>query len=266
MKVLISLPIYKRNWILPYWFKAIEQQDINLSEIGFSFQVAPYKEDKETHHALMDWFESHPQVACFAMNTLPSIDHHHHDNGKRVWDVEAYTKMSRMRNALLDLGTSLDPDYYFSLDSDIILERPTTISSLIELAEPGCAVSPLMYMRHFGISYPSVMSWVNEPGGKAFRHLDSYKIGTVFQSDIIMAAVLMSKEVYKNSRYSPHRQGEDLGWSADCARQGFTLLSASNIYCPHIMHQSSESMPGIKGPGVLDLYLEHGDDRGTNVN
>jgi hypothetical protein len=266
MKVLISLPIYKRDWILPYWFKAIEDQDIDLSDIGFSFQVASYEEDKETHHALMDWFGSHPQVACFALNTIPAINHHHHDNGKRVWNVEAYDKMSRMRNALLDLGTSLDPDYYFSLDSDILLEDPKTISSLIDLAQPGYAVSPLMYMRHYGISYPSVMSWVDKPGGRAYRHLDSYKIGTVFQSDIIMAAVLMSKDVYTKTRYAPHRQGEDLGWSADCALKGFKLLSASNIYCPHIMHKSSESMPGIKGPGILDHYLNYGDDRGTNVN
>lgn len=262
MRLLISLPIYKRDWILPHWFAAIEKQDIDLSDIGFSFQVASMEEDPLTHELLLEWFSSHPQVQHFVLNNIDELSHRHHENGRRVWNVEAYNKMSMMRNALLETATSLQPDYYFSLDSDIILEDPQTLTKLMALAEPRCAVSPLMYMKHYGVSYPSVMSWVDKPGGKAYRNLNAYKQGTNFNADIIMAAVMMSKEVYENARYFPHPQGEDLGFAADCARFGFNLISAQTIYCPHIMHESSASMPGIKGPGILDVYLRSGDDRG----
>lgn len=261
MKVLISLPVYQRAWILPLWFAMIEQQDIDLSDVGFSFQVASYEEDKATHDVLFDWFTQHPEVACFVLNEINDLDHQHHEDGHRRWDIGAYDKMCAMRNALLDTAESLNPDYLFSLDSDILLENPSTISGLIELTQPGTAVSPLMYMKHYGINYPSVMTWENVPGGRASRVMRRYKIGQTFKSDVIMAAVMMSKEVYTTARYFPHKQGEDVGWSADCAKHGFKLFSASQYYCPHIMHQSSANVKGIKGPGILDIYLNEGDDR-----
>ena len=69
-----------------------------------------------------------------------------------------------------------------------------------------------------------------------------------------MAAKLMSKEVYNNSRYKFHPQGEDLGWSADCKDKGFNLYCASYIYTPHIM-----------GREELKKFLSQGDERNSLV-
>jgi hypothetical protein len=97
--------------------------------------------------------------------------------------------------------------------------------------------------------YPSVMSWSNDPGGQAYRK-EVYPIGEYFQSDIIMAAKMMSKKVYENVNYSLHLQGEDLGWSGNAAKLGYKLYSASYIYSPHIMHKQ-----------MLDHFLQNGDSR-----
>ena len=210
----------------------------------------------------MNWLEKHPNVAHFSLHQEDSIKHYHHINGKRAWGKDDYQKMSLMRNYLLDQASVLGPDHYFSLDSDILLDDPNTLIKLQHYAYNGAAVSPLLYMRHYGCDYPSIMSWYNgQIGGRGFREVKNYPIGHVFQADIIMAAVMMSKPVYKIARYFQHPQGEDLGWSASCAKNGFKLYAASDIYCPHIMHESSTSMNGPKGPGILDVYLAGGDDR-----
>lgn len=262
MKLLISLPVYKRSWILPLWFSLIEKQEgLSMSDVGFSFQLAPYEEDKETHDVLFDWFSSNPKVSSFVLNTISDIPHRHHDDGHRYWDGKEYNKMTLMRNALLDTANALEPDFLFSLDSDILLENPDSINRLISYCKPGTAVSPLMFMTHHGVNYPSVMSWVDKPGGRAFRDLNNYKLGTIFKADIIMAAVMMSPEAYNKTRYQHHHQGEDLGWSFSCYQNNIDLYSVSNLYCPHIMHKSSSSVKGKTGPGVMDIYLAHGDDR-----
>jgi hypothetical protein len=158
--------------------------------------------------------------------------------------------MVSLRNGLLKRVRELNPDYYFSLDSDILLENPNTIELLIAHINSGAdAVSPLMFMTPVGDMYPSVMSWRNDVPGKAFRK-PKYPIGKYFQSDIIMAAKMMSKKVYQNIDYVIHEQGEDVGWSYQCRLHDFKLFSASYIYAPHIM-----------SIGMYHQFLETGDAR-----
>jgi hypothetical protein len=81
------------------------------------------------------------------------------------------------------------------------------------------------------------MKWNENAGGKAHRD-DNFPLGTYFKADVIMAAKMMSREVYQNINYRMHTQGEDLGFSADCAEKGFNLYCASYIYSPHIMSRA----------------------------
>jgi len=134
--------------------------------------------------------------------------------------------MVNLRNILIQKVREYNPDYFFSLDSDILIKNPATIELLIaHLKEGADAVSPLMYMTPVGTAYPSVMKWIDQPGGRAHRDLE-FPIGTYFKSDVIMAAKMMSRDVYHNIDYAVHQQGEDLGWSGACAETGFNLYSA----------------------------------------
>ena len=249
MFVLIGAPVYKREWILDDWFSAIERQDFPLSDIGFVFECAP--DDHGTMEKLMEFQMRHPELRCFDIQVNSTVEHETHVEGKRQWMPHQYQKMATLRNNLLERVVAHSPDRYFSLDTDVILESPTTISELVKLTQTHDAVAPLMFMALEGIKFPNLMQWVLGPGGSASRRPPStYDYGNVFRSDVIMAAVMMSKPVYLSARYYWHRQGEDLGWSADCAMKGFKLYSASHIYTPHIMSRAA-----------LARYKEIGDDR-----
>lgn len=252
MNVLIGLPIYDRAWIVPDWFAAIEQQNFPLENLGFIFITAPH--DPETIRELVRWSEAHPQVTCFDIVTNYDEPHDGHPEGSRIWTHAKYAKMATLRNQLLDLVTCREPDLFFSLDSDILLENPNTIRYLAQLSAHLPAISPLLYMTPQNIDFPSTMSWLDNPGERAARAPD-YPIGTVFQTDVIMAAKMMTPDVYRRVRYEFHHQGEDLGWSAQAARLGIPLYAATTIYCPHIMSRSK-----------LLEYKESGDIRKGIVN
>lgn len=253
MFVLIGMPVYKRDWILPTWFDAIERQDWPLDQIGFIFEVA--SDDHQTTDALLSWHGRHPEVRCFDLSVNTRIEHVQHPDGHRTWNLPRYQAMAEMRNRLLELAVCRNPDRYFSLDSDMILMDPTAISQLVSLTESLDAVAPLAYMTQEGIDYPNVMTFIPNTQMKQALRFGNYPLGTVFKVDVIMGAKMMTRPVYQGARYRCHSQGEDLGWSANCAELHFQLWSASHLYASHVMHPSS-----------LGPFLASGDSRRCVAN
>lgn len=253
MKILIGGPVYQRDWILGEWFDAIERQTIPLSDLGFIFELGP--NDEPTHKVLTEWHAAHPEVQAFDMRVMPKIKHRSHPDGRRIWRARDgdYSRMSKLRNSILERVRCIRPERFFSLDSDILLEHPQTLEYLYELTKTKDAVSPLSYMFPVDKAYPNIMSWAGVPGLRACRIIGSYPKMSVFKADIIMAAVMMTPKVYDSVNYKDHPQGEDPGWSFECYKAGIELWSASNIYCPHIMHQY-----------MLDDYRKIGDTRSIN--
>ena len=248
MKLLIGCPIYKRDWILHHWIRCLLGQSIPIEDVGFVFEVAP--DDSATISALNAWKNFDKRIPYFNIKVRSDINHFQHENNGRQWSISKYVNMVSLRNSLLDTVREVSPDYYLSLDSDILLTNPNTLELLIAHIKSGAdAVNPLMFMTPFGTMYPSVMSWRQDVPEKAFRE-EKYPLTRYFKSDVIMAAKMMSKKTYTNIDYSVHEQGEDVGWSLNCKNQGYNLYCASYIYAPHIM---SEVM--------YESYLSNGDDR-----
>lgn len=232
--ILVGGPVYKREWVLPDYFGAIERQDWPLDQIGFIFECAP--NDPETVQVLVDYSHQHPELKCFDISINTEDSHVAHPEGFRTWTRERYTIMAKMRNKLLTRVMVHDPDRYFSLDSDILLENPATLTELFQLTETLDAVSPLTFMTPTDINFPSTMTWLPDFRG-AIRPL--YPLGTLFKSDVIMAAKMMSKKVYQTARYNFHHQGEDLGWSMSCRSLGYSLWCASHLYASHVMSRAA---------------------------
>lgn len=251
MKLVIGCPIYKRDWILNHWIRCIKAQSIDSSSIGFVFETSA--SDLATLSMLEAWKHYDQPYACFDIVVRDDLPHHQHSGNGRQWTLSRYENMVRLRNGLLERVREHSPDYFFSLDSDILIENPNTIELLIAHIKEGAdAVSPLMFMTPVGDMYPSVMTWLNNGTDTATR-LPRYPIGTYFQSDVIMAAKMMSRKVYEGIDYVIHKQGEDVGWSWACKQAGHRLFSASYIYAPHIM-----------APIFYEEYLKSGDSRASD--
>ncbi len=239
--IIIACPVYQRAWILPTWLDMIAKQDYPKENIGFIFELGP--DDDETHEILWQFQMDHPEYLLFDGQILMTIAHSAHNaEGWREWSQERYYNMVTMRNNLLERATSLENhfDFYFSLDSDILLEDPQTLRKLVQHAEEepeGDVFSPLMYMTPMDTNYPSAMTWIDKPGHRATRNLDLYYPGQRFRADIVMAAVFMRKEIFTTCRYQWHRQGEDLGFARSLSDAGYKSYATWDIYCPHIMSE-----------------------------
>lgn len=238
--ILIGCPVYDRAWILPTWFEFIEKQNYPKANIGFIFELGD--NDDETHDVLWNWQVAHPEYKGFDAQIYMRISHEAHPDGTRVWGAQKYENMVTLRNNLLErvAGLSEQYDYYFSLDSDILLEDPETLNKLVAHAESlagADVLSPLSYMTPFDTEFPSAMTWVNDPGAQAIRDLNKYPVGEVFEADIVMAAVFMKKHVFEKIRYRWHLQGEDLGFATNLAYNDLHSYAVWDIYCPHIMHR-----------------------------
>lgn len=253
MKILIGCPIYKRDWILHHWIKCVVNQSIDLKNIGFVFEVS--SEDTKTLEILNIWKRIQKEIPYFELKYRDDIPHFEHEENSRQWTMSKYANMVSLRNSLLETAREVEPDYYFSLDSDILLENQNTIELLTAHIKSGAdAVNPLMFMTPIGDQYPSVMNWRLDVPHKAYRE-QRYPLGTYFKSDVIMAAKMMSKKVYNSINYSIHEQGEDLGWSYECKLNGYNLFCASYIYAPHIMSKT-----------MYENYLRDGDYRLENYS
>lgn len=248
MKLLIGCPIYKRSWILPTWIKCIISQSVDMSNIGLVFEAAP--DDESTIASLEAWKKYDKRIPYFNINIREDIPHFEHSENGRQWTVSRYENMTSLRNSLLSKVREVEPDYYFSLDSDILIENTSTLELLIaHIVDGADAVSPLMFMTPHNILYPSVMSWRSQQDTMAYRE-ERYPLGTYFQSDVIMAAKMMSKKTYTEVDYSIHNQGEDVGWSLNCREKNLKLFSASYIYAPHIMNKI-----------MYNMFMQNGDER-----
>jgi hypothetical protein len=248
MKILIGCPIYKRDWILNHWVNCIKSQSVDPTSLGFIFETSP--DDLSTIAMLKSWKQQDSTAAHFEIMERKDIPHYEHDVNSRQWTISKYDNMVNLRNHLLERVREISPDYYFSLDSDILLQHPNTLELLVSHIKEGAdAVSPLMFMTPVGDMYPSVMTWCNDGTNSATR-LPRYPVGSLFQADVIMAAKMMSKPVYENIDYCLHHQGEDVGWSWNCKLAEYKLYSASYIYAPHIM-----------SPIFMNDFIEKGDNR-----
>jgi len=170
--------------------------------------------------------------------------------------------MVLLRNDLLERATVLEDqfDYYFSLDSDLLLEDKSTLSKLVAYAQEDrsrSVISPLSYMTPYDTDFPSAMTWIDRPGGRAMRNHSLYQVNSLFKADIIMAAVFMQKDVFTKVRYRWHQQGEDLGFATSLAYEGKDAYAAWDIYLPHMMYRSmlydylSSGIDGRKTPTFI---------------
>lgn len=267
MDCLIACPVYKRDWILPEWLDLISKQTVGLNNLGFLFLMAEEKDDPKSYKILFDWQSKNPEINFFDIITEPSPHHKIHPPGVRSWRHEDYRKMAFFRNRILQRVKQIRPPNFLSLDSDILLTNPQTIEVLLDRLKNYDAVSPLVYMSPIDEKYPNILSWKNpfKPGTETVRNRKKYPMGTTFQADVIMAAVLMSPEAYMTTKYYPHVAGEDVGWAYDMYKRKLTMGLVSELYCPHIMHEKlPEQFPDIlkNAPGIYENYKKYGDPRG----
>jgi hypothetical protein len=216
MSILVGCPVYKRGWVLPRWFEHVDKAcAVAGVEPEFAFVVDP--RDDET----MDAITEYPGVGYVWGR---EEDEPHPD--ERKWNTARWHWMVELRNDLLAIARAVQPDFFLSVDSDILL-HPDALKNMLETAEQADAVGGKVYMTPLGRQFPSYATL--KTGG-----LKREESSDVFRTEIIMALKLMKPAAY-NVDYAFHEQGEDIGWSLACKEAGLVLKWDGRVASKHVM-------------------------------
>lgn len=220
MKLVVGCPVKDRAWILPDWFSALESQGVDYEAL---FILSPSEDDTEAilkeHEATILWDERPGRP-------LYEIDQH-------CWgSVDNYDYLSSMRNRMVEEAMARGADYFFSLDSDIILP-PGGLKQLLRFAQGKEGVFSPRVNLATGQVANNVMQWDQNTPELANRDVAWPPSGQV---DVVMAAMLLDR-VGMQCRWSSHPQGEDIGFSLDAYTKHIKLWWLGELRCDHWMHR-----------------------------
>lgn len=234
--IVVGCPVSKREWIMDHWFN-FTKQALDRVECRFRYVFVGDASGDETFEVI--------QRRAGDLATVVET-HEYRALDERSWTTERKNQMVVYRNVMLDAVRAMEPDYFLSLDSDILL-HPDAISSMIdtlhrkrwdtfaEAVGGKCYMTPLpegplVNNPRVGTACPSFLL-----KGRAgmFRRRDP-EIPSVIEVDILMAIKLMTPAAYAID-YQPHQWGEDIGWSLACHDAGLRFLWDGQVTNKHVM-------------------------------
>lgn len=232
--------MWRRDWIIMKWWTAIiaacEVVDIkpHLIFLGDPADVETQRaisiiEDfavkggrQRVHRA---WMEQPPHRARDDLGQTRA----------RSWQRQDIEFMVELRNRLLKEVRWLEPDLFWSVDSDILV-HPEALKCSLETLQVGRrdrqdlgfdAVASRTYLDRI---LPINPNYANRTRNDNFYRPDWHGVGGV---DVIMALKLMKPDAYFVD-YRYHEWGEDIGWSDACRERGLHLAFDGRTYSRHV--------------------------------
>ncbi len=220
--LVVGCPVRQRSWIIDDWFEHVE--------------VATRRAGLEVVYALVgDRRDLTVQILkdrCLLAKRRLLFTHVDEDvtaPDERQWNELRFARMVVLRNVLLGMVREAGPRHFLSLDSDILLGKDTLVG-LCEAIENFDAVGGATWMTPTSRRIPNC-GWLKGQRGLIRPQVDHEGVIPV---GVIMALKLMAPSAYAVD-YELHAQGEDLGWSAACARAGVRLGWDNRWPSKHVM-------------------------------
>lgn len=243
MKLLIHTPISNRAWILPEWWKALCSQELSDHDVSILFDVNASSDG--TYELLDCYSKDHPfntmHIRERAWRSLDLPDHQ--------WNEMRYARMRLMRNGALEMAQDQKCDALFSLDSDVLLRDPVTISHLMEAHVPLIAG---VFMATWGNPAADALPNVWEQGQNemsnqflydAPRSKSHYRVGGLGACTMIRREVWEMGVSYDQLYNMPSNyRGEDRDFCVRAVAAGFDLMACAHTTIDHV------DRPKIKEP------------------
>lgn len=218
--IVVGCPVRDRAWCLPEWFTRIEAACKLAEEKPHYVFVGDPVHDRDTFLAIDTNCRVYGRECSIVSLNEP------YESYKRVWNLIRFGEMARLRNSLLKRVRELEPEHFWSVDSDILVAKDA-LTSALEARSRFDAVGSRCYMTERGTIAPSYAmlngGGLVRPDGKGCHPVD-----------VIMAVKLMSPKAYYVD-YETHRQGEDIGWSIAARKQGVKLGWDGRTISKHLM-------------------------------
>jgi hypothetical protein len=219
MRLALGCPVYNREWSLPRWFQCIFDQKLDPKKIDLIFAYTEGNDN--TKDILEKYGQKFNSLSIIDCNKIKAF-------GDR--DSERYYSLVILRNRIFDRLRELQPDYFFSYDSDILLPEGTLkglIKDKKDIVGPWVDLVPPN-----GI--PNTVTKI----GDGFRRRKPYdqfypKTG-LYEVDTVFAVSLMAAPVFNTCTYMYHPGGEDYGFAINVMNAGFKSFMDANYIGTHL--------------------------------
>lgn len=228
--IVFGCPIANRSWVIDRWWSAINGKQVVDQQWSTVFMYSPSEDDTLAKLCALEGDVTILE-AVEEIRTREEMDLHR-------WPETHFEHMSRWRNALLDHCEKVGAEWFFSVDSDIILppmtaQRLQAVLGRFSGMNYG-AIAPAVNMAvHIDAHAYNFMQWNPQSTDDAYRPTLPMP-NEPFTVGVIMGAMLIHRSAF-HVRWEAHPQGEDLGWSRDAQRKDVRLLLDPTIQCNHLM-------------------------------
>lgn len=220
MRIGVGCPIFEREWCLPRWFQCLFNQRVNPKNIDLVFAYTPGTD--ATMEIIEKYGSKFGSLSILDCADLPAF---------KERDNERFFPLVILRNRIIDKLREIQPDFYFSYDSDIIIPEgclKTLIKDNKDIVGPWLDLVPPGLIPNCA-SIEGKDGFVRrKPYALHYPQSGLYKVDTVF------AAFLMKNEVFNSCTYAWHPAGEDFGWALDVRSKGFESWMNGDIIANHL--------------------------------
>lgn len=240
MRLALGAPVAGRAWILPHYLAAIARQTLVPRDLCFL-----YSESADLTRWLLMGASSYPELRETTVLIDERLDlpfYSREIRNRDTADPNRAIHFSALRNALREMFLRTDADVFVSLDTDIILDDPTSLERLVAALADGWDVACARTCLHplGGVSecynagfWPtSDRGDFRRPWGRATRR--TVEAGTRIPIDIPMAAYAITREALEKCEYKPHEAGEDLGFADELDRYDFGSVWCTDVVVRHV--------------------------------
>lgn len=221
--LVVGCPVRQRQWIIQDWFDHVELTSV---ELGWAPTYAFVGDRRDPTMGLIE-------QRCADQDRRLLFVHVDDDDvdrpDERVWNQRRFQHMVDLRNTLLGVVRAYQPRYFLSIDSDILIGHHT-LGALVESTARFAAVGGATWMTPTTEMVPSC-GWLRGSAGLIRQRIEHTGVIPV---GVIMAIKLMTPPAYAVD-YQLHAQGEDVGWSAACAKAGVKLGWDNRYPSKHVM-------------------------------
>ena len=220
MRIVIGCPVFERAWSLPRWFNSIFQQKINLKQTELVFALTDFGNDN-TLDIITKYGQKFNSLTVIDCNDIKAF-------GGR--DSERYYSLVVLRNRIFDKLREIQPDYYFSYDTDILLPEGTLkglIKDKKDIVGPWVDLVPPN-----GI--PNCVTRIGNGFRRRKPYAQFYPQTGLYEVDTVFAVSLMAAPVFNTCTYKWHPGGEDYGFAEEVINAGFHSWMDANFIGTHL--------------------------------
>ncbi|QGU00565.1 Glycosyltransferases involved in cell wall biogenesis [Candidatus Syntrophocurvum alkaliphilum] len=225
-KVFIGCPVRNRAWVLPVYLDHIKNLDYPKELVEYCFIINDCTDN--TSEILQDFAKNQKNKVKLVTKNLGSEDRH-----ERGW--YSFTRLTRLRNYLLEEFLKSDCNYFFSVDSDILVP-PNALSQLIN---NDCEIVSALVCNGHEVGNTNIYNILKKVDGNSWHFITDFSREGLFSVDCTGAAYLIKRNVIEkhNVRYSSLYGAEDIGFCEDVKRKGIPIYCDGRIECRHIMNK-----------------------------